>query len=92
MLVQLLFDLFGNLVHAIYAGLLGLIPDPPAWLLEHAAEAHTVYQVVQGFETWVPVSLAFTVAVAVSTAWAMGLVIGFARVVVSYVTLGGGAT
>lgn len=73
-------------------GILALIPAPPDWAQTGFTAAGELWTVLQGFDTWLPVDFAFTVAAAVIVAYFISAVIGATRWIVSYFVLGGGTT
>jgi hypothetical protein len=85
-------DFFGALVGFVMGELYALVPAVPGWANSAVDNLAEVKGWVMGFDTWLPVGLAFTVAAAVGAVWLVGILIGVGRVVASYLTLGGGAT
>jgi hypothetical protein len=83
---------FKAVIRLLLAPLWLLIPAPPSWVTDHLDEAAQVWSIIGSFETWIPVSLTFTIATAVVATIIIGWAVGLVRVIVSYFTFGGGAT
>lgn len=83
--------IFG-LISLVMDALMLLVPPVPDFVEEAANAVSQVWGWIDGFETWIPVGFALGCVAAVGACYIAGLLIGLARVVASYLTLGGGAT
>jgi hypothetical protein len=71
---------------------LGILPhvDVPSWLSNPSSAIGQVFQAAGSMGAWFPVTLASTVLLSVLAVWVAGFAIKVARIVVSFLTLGGG--
>lgn len=92
MIVQLFFEGLKWFFDALIGTIQSFIPPPPGWVIDGFDMAGDLWSYVEAFDTWIPIDLAMVVVVAVVGAWLVGMLIGIARVIASYLTLGGGAT
>jgi ABC-type molybdate transport system permease subunit len=91
-IVQGLWELFAQFFLLLAGFFLDLIPAPPGWASSALSAAGEVLGYMAGFETWLPMQLAFTVAGAVIATYFVSLMIGATRWLLSYFFLGGGST
>jgi hypothetical protein len=89
MVTEALMGVLGGLVHAVI-GSLPTVPVPD-WLSAGSAGVSTIAGYGSGLGVWLPVSLIITVLGALIAAWLTGFVIKVARIVASFLTLGGGS-
>lgn len=92
MIPEALMEIFSTVMGTIWGGLLGLLPEPPSWVGTGLDAAADVWYVLSGFNHWIPVTFALTVAWAVMSAWLISMMIGVGKIIASYLTFGGGAT
>jgi hypothetical protein len=89
-------EAFATLLGALVGGLLhvfaALIPPTPGWVDTAMVDLATVWGWVKSAETWVPASFALTCALFVVGCYVVSWSIMLGRMVLSYLTLGGGAT
>ncbi|MGV1010417.1 MAG: hypothetical protein ACOYBY_17760 [Dermatophilaceae bacterium] len=92
MLVSLLVGFFVDLVRGAFAVILAAVPPMPTWAFSALGGLSSVVNVINGFDTWLPVDLVFTVAGTVAAVWGVSVTVSLVRTVISYFTFGGGAT
>ena len=85
-----LLDLLLAAVQKLGAKLDSLIPDPPGWVAQAPAMIATVLGYATSLGNWVPVGLFAAVTASVVVCLVAGFAIKVARIVASFVTLGGG--
>lgn len=85
--------LLAVVVSLVVVPLLSAFPhvDAPSWLTDISGPLGTVMQGAASMSVWWPIGLTGTVAAAVFGAWLLGFGIKLARIVASYLTLGGGS-
>lgn len=81
-----------KILEAIIMTPLGLLPHMPDWVTTGFQGLTTIMSWAYELDHWVPVSLAMTVGGAVMVAYGVAFTAQCVRTVVSYLTLGGGAT
>lgn len=91
MVTDWLIDFLGKAVTKFFAVIAAALPDPPAWLTQGTGFIQTVVGYAGMFDSWVPMSIAGPIAIFVPLALVAGLVIKVARIVASFLTLGGGS-
>jgi hypothetical protein len=91
MLVDWLLDFLHMAVGKFFSVIRSAIPAPPAWLTQGSDFIHTVMGYVGALDSWVPMSIALPITLFVVVALVAGLVIKVARIVASFLTLGGGS-
>lgn len=85
--------LYGQLVNWLewLGGQLGsLVPPVPSWLSSLPAQIRTLVGWIAQGGAWFPVELLAPVLLVLLGAWVAGLAIKIARIVASFLTLGGG--
>lgn len=92
MIVEGLLNLLFSAVHGVLGIFMSAVPAPPAWVAEALGYAGTVWSWVKAFDTWVPIDFAFVCGLFVVGCYAVSWSIMLGRMVLSYLTLGGGAT
>ncbi len=80
------------LISGTIGTLVALVPAPPAWVSNGFSALSGLFPYVDSLGVWIPVGLALTIGGAIVAAYVAGVVIKLIRMVVSYLTLGGGAT
>lgn len=91
MITDWLLDFFHTAITKFFAVITDALPDPPAWLTQGTGFIQTVVSYAGLFDSWVPMSIAGPVVIFVPLALVAGLVIKVARIVASFLTLGGGS-
>lgn len=86
----------GALLHFIVdvvSAIIGVLPHVPvpSWLDGSNSAFGVVFQDAGLMSVWFPTTLAVTVLGAVLTIWAAGFAIKIARIIASFLTLGGGS-
>ena len=86
-------DAILNLFSTIIGSLLGALPTitVPGWLSSASGFASTIAGYGSGLGVWIPAGLIMTVAGALLLAWLAGFGVKLARIVASFLTLGGGS-
>lgn len=92
MILDLILGVLGAIIGTIFEAVMFLIPSPPEWLLGGVADAWALISEAYVMDRWLPIDLALVVGTAVLGAYAIAVVIGVTRLIVSYFTLGSGAT
>lgn len=92
MITDAILNVLELVVKAMLTPLLVLVPAAPSWVSQGVGYVGQVLGFLNGFESWVPVTLGLTVAGIIAATWVVSVTIQLARVIVSYLTLGGGAT
>lgn len=89
MITDALIQLLGTVVH----GLLSVLPhvSAPGWLSASDGAVSTVFQYADSMGVWFPTGLAVTVLGALLATWGVGFAIKGVRIVLSFLTLGGGS-
>ena len=89
MITEWLLGLLGTLVR----GLLSALPtfDPPSWFSDSGGLFASIFGVADSMGVWLPVTLGFTVLVAVLGCVVVGFAIKAVRIVASFATAGGGS-
>lgn len=82
-----------GLITGFIAWAVSLLPtwDPPAWLLTAEVTFRNAIEGVSAMGYWLPIGAMGTVAAAVLAAMALGLAIRITRIVLSFLTAGGGS-
>lgn len=68
------------------------IPPPPPWVYEAVDGLTVVVGWIYKMDSWIPVTFTFSAAAAVIAGYFLAVAIQFSRTVISYFTMGGGAT
>jgi hypothetical protein len=92
MIIDAIIGIFASIVGGILDGLSALLPGPPSWAGSAFASAAEVYGYVDSMSYWVPVGLALSLGAAIGVAYLFMVTAGVVRMVLSYLTFGGGAT
>jgi len=92
MIIDAILGVLFSVVNAIMSTLAALIPPAPAWFTTAWEGIGTAYDYAMELDTWIPVDLALTLSGAVLLAYVASVTIQIIRTVVSYFTMGGGAT
>lgn len=89
MVTDALLSVVAGIVHT----LLGTLPQIPVpdWLSAISDGASLISGYANGLGVWVPIPLILAVASALIAAWLIGFGIKVARIVASFLTLGGGS-
>lgn len=88
MITGWLAQLFGSLLHLLFGAL--PVIAVPSWLSTSGPMA-TVFADAASMGVWVPTTLMVTVLTALLAAWLAGFAIKVARIVASFLTVGGGS-
>lgn len=91
MITDWLIGFMGKAVTKFFAVITDALPSPPAWLSQGTGFIQTVVSYAGMFDSWVPMSIAAPIVIFVPLALVAGLVIKVARIVASFLTLGGGS-
>lgn len=80
-------------ISTVGQGVINALPslDPPAWLTDVSGPLQGILDAASGMGVWVPMQLAITVAGAVLACLVVGFGIKITRIVLSFITLGGGS-
>lgn len=92
MIIDAILSILGAIISGVFGTIIGLIPSPPEWLIGGVADAWNLIGEAYVMDHWLPIDLALVVATAVLAAYGIAVVIGIVRLIVSYITLGSGAT
>lgn len=92
MILEALAGVFLHFFEAVLAIIYGVFPGVPDWFSSGLLTLMQLMGWVGQLDHWVNTSLAFGVAGAVMATWVISIIIQVIRVIVSYLTLGGGAT
>ena len=90
MLIDALLDFVASVVAKFGEKLASLVPPVPAWVNDGAGMISTVLGYATALGNWVPLPVFGVVVAAVVVCLVAGLAIKLARIVASFVTLGGG--
>lgn len=82
-----------SLLYEVGSLVVGLVPttDPPAWVSDVGTYLDQIWQIGDGLGVWIPWTLLAAVTAAVLVCVGVGFAIRLARIVASFLTLGGGA-
>lgn len=92
MILELLANVLATILGGIFDLFISLIPTPPAGLVSAIQGATGLIDDLHVIDSWIPVDLALTLVGLVLAAYVGSIFIGIARLIVSYFTLGSGAT
>jgi hypothetical protein len=84
---------FMDVLETILTGVAGLFPSGtvPGWLQNSDSTFGNVLEEFGRLQTWVPIPTALTVLAAVLVCWGIGFAVKLVRIVLSFVTVGGGS-
>lgn len=68
------------------------LTTPPDWLITAIDQAATFIGSFSGLGHWIPVTLIGIAIGGVAAVWAIGMIVQVVRIILSFITLGGGAT
>lgn len=91
MILELIVRVLSYLGRGLLLAVSALVPAPPDWFSTAVNSLRTVMQWLSTLEHWVPVNLTLTVAGAVVATYLVTMLIELGRMILSYVTFGGGA-
>lgn len=82
-----------DVIRSVVSTVLGSLPqiEVPDWLATASDGASQVAAMGAGLGAWIPAPLIMTVVGALLAAWLIGFGIKLARIVASFLTLGGGS-
>lgn len=82
-----------NILSGIWSWFIGMLPAPsvPDWFTAADSGLHQLAQALGSVSAWIPVGLIGLVLATWATAWAAGAFIKIARIVLSFLTMGGGS-
>lgn len=89
----MIFDALIDLVKAAVLRLIDALPEippPPAWLVDGVDAVSGVYDYATSLRNWVAVDVFVPIVLAVVACLVVGIGIKVARIVASFLTLGGG--
>ena len=91
MILDAILQAFAVIMRTSVDGLMEMIPSPPDWYWDALDIFHAVLALVYEFDTYVPVTFSITVASAVISTYLFTIAAELVRMVLSFITLGGGA-
>lgn len=92
MILAWLVELLTGFVSAILSAVTSVIPPPPPTLLDVLSQWDSVIYWIHSFDAWLPLDVALYAAGAVLTSYLVAYAVQGLRMLLSIITLGGGAT
>lgn len=92
MIANVLVGIVSSVLTTILGGLAALVPAVPGGLTTALGVVGGFFDLLRGFDTWVPVTFTFVVVGAVYACYITAWILGMVRMILSYLLLGGGAT
>lgn len=91
MIFDAILTILSSFLSVPIGGLLDLLPEPPAWYFDAVSIFHDVIDLLYAFETYLPIDFAINVALYIIAIYLVTMLAEITRLVLSFVTLGGGA-
>ncbi|HET9877369.1 MAG TPA: hypothetical protein VFQ37_16675 [Mycobacterium sp.] len=91
MLIDAVIKVVAGVISSVLVGLGTIVPEPPQWVFDGLSIVGWLVDQAQAFDTWLPVDVALSVIGWVLAVNVTVALMKLARVVISYVTFGGGA-
>lgn len=92
MILDAIFAVVLGVIQLVVSLFTTLVPAVPGWFVTALGQIDGLMGYVWALDAWLPVGLLLTIAAAVAGGWAVAVVIGGIRWVVSYFLGGGGTT
>lgn len=91
MILDAILTLLSTFLAVPINGLLDLLPPPPDWLVTASSIAGDAIDLVYEFDTYLPISFTLTAVSFVLAGYVFMMAAEITRMVLSFITLGGGA-